>query len=139
MSIRRKLVGAVTATVASAAASGYYYRPIGDNDLDNTSGPKRNSTFMSKDSLCDRADVPPPLLYSFASSIVVLATASVTRMFMYLGGKFKVKEDSNYVNFVNRVKSRGKGVPLLTVRNDMWRNDSLFCDTSHLKFQIFVY
>ena len=124
MSIRRKLVGAVTATVASAAACGYYYRPIGDNDLDKTRGPQRNSTFMSKDSLPDRADVPPPLLYSIASSIVVLATASVTRMFMYWGGKFRVKEDSNYVNFVNRVKFREKGVPLLTVRNDMSWNDS---------------
>lgn len=124
MSFRRRVAGAVTLTVGSATGVAYYYRPIGDNELDKISGPKRNGTFMSKESLCDRANLPPPLLYSLASSTVIFATTIVTRVFMYFGGKFRVREDDNYINFVNRVRLREAGVPLLTVRYGILENSS---------------
>ena len=116
MHFGRKVAGATSLTLVSAAIVAHYYRPIGDNEIGSSSGPKRDGTFTSKDSLCDRANVPPPVLYRIASSSVVFATAAVTRVFMYLGGKFRVEEDENYYNFIRRVKGREDGVPLLTVR-----------------------
>lgn len=101
--------------MASSLGVSYYYRPIGDNEACETSGPKRNGFFMSKESLNDRATTPPPLLYSLASAIVIVATTSVTRIFIYCGGKLRVETDDNYVNFVSHVRRRAPGVPLITV------------------------
>lgn len=104
-------------TLAPVLGISYYYRPVGDNDeIDKKSGPKRNGLLTSEQSLCDRANVPPPLLYRMASAMIILATTSVTRVFIYCGGKFHVKDDKNYTNFINRVQRREHGVPLLTVR-----------------------
>lgn len=104
-------------TLAPVLGISYYYRPVGDNDeIDRRSGPKRAGPLTSEQSLCDRANIPPPLLYRIASALVILATTSVTRVFIYCGGKFYVKDDRNYTNFINRVQRREHGVPLITVR-----------------------
>lgn len=99
----------------------YYYPPlfdyltIGDNVVDNTRGPERTGFFISKRSLSDIANITPPLSYTIASSIVVFITTSITRTFLYFGGKFRVEEDENYKGFVERVKQREAGIPLITV------------------------
>jgi hypothetical protein len=112
--VGKKLAFASITGATAVAMTGYYYRPVGDN-ADDTSGPKRIGVLISKDSLCDRANLPPPILYSVASSIVIFTTTAITRTFMYCGGKFEVEEDKNYANFINRVKQRDPGVPLITV------------------------
>ena len=94
----------------------YFYRPVGDHDeVDKRGGPKRTDTFMSTEELCDRANMPPPLLYRLLSMIVVVGVTSLSRVFIYGCGKFRVREDKNYENFVNRVRERNPGVPLITV------------------------
>lgn len=102
-------------TLASSIGVSYYYRPIGDNEACEISGPKRTGIFMSKESLNDRATTPPPLLYSLASMIVIVATTTVTRVFIYCGGNLRVETDNNYINFVSHVRLRALGVPLITV------------------------
>ena len=102
-------------TLASSIGVSYYYRPVGDNEACERSGPRRNGLLISKESLSDRATTSPPLLYSLASAIVILATSSVTRIFIYCGGNFRVDADENYLNFISHVRRRAPGVPLITV------------------------
>ena len=110
--VRRLLLASVA---GSAAGVSYYYRPIGDNEANNSAGPKRSGITMSKEALCDRANVPPPMLYSLASATVIFVTASVSRIFIYCGGDFKVVEDDNYDHFLSLITKRESGIPLITV------------------------
>lgn len=113
----RTFVGLITAlTIVPGFGIAYYYRPIGDHDeMDKKSGPKRSGFFISKQSLCDRADISPPLLYRLLSVIVIVGVTCLSRIFIYGCGKFKIKKDKNYVNFLNQIRQRNPGVPLLTV------------------------
>jgi hypothetical protein len=113
----RSLLKIVTLVSVPAIGIGYYYRPLGDNDiLDTKSGPKRAGIMISPQGLCDRADIAPPLLYRVASGVVISVTSSLSRVFVYGCGRFNVKKDDNYSNFVSRVRQREPGVPLITVR-----------------------
>jgi hypothetical protein len=111
------LVGLVVAlTLVPGFGIAYYYRPIGDhNEMDSKSGPKRSGSFISKHGLCDRANIPPPLLYRLLSTILIVGVTSLSHVFIYGCGKFKIKKDENYANFLNRVRLRSPGVPLITV------------------------
>ena len=59
----------------------------------------------------------PQLLYHVGQHLVVFSCTTVSRVFMYLGGRFRVKEDDHYGTFVARVRRRDPGVPLITVSN----------------------
>lgn len=121
--VRRLLL----ATAAgSAAGVSYYYRPIGDDESNSSAGPKRSGISMSKEALCDRANMPPPMLYSMASAMVIFVTTSVSRIFIYCGGDFKVIEDDNYSHFISLIKSRKAGIPLITVSVRCYQ-DVLYC------------
>jgi hypothetical protein len=61
--VGKKIAFASLTGVTAVAITGYYYRPVGDNS-DDINGPKRIGVLISKDNLCDRANLPPPLLYS---------------------------------------------------------------------------
>lgn len=114
---RRTILGLITAlTFVPGFGIAYYYRPIGDHDeIDKKSGPKRDGFFISKQGLCERANIPPPLLYRLLSTIVIVGVASLSHVFIYGCGKFKIKKDMNYDNFLSRVRQRNPGVPLITV------------------------
>jgi hypothetical protein len=110
--VRRLLL---TSVAGSAAGVSYYYRPIGDNEPNSSKGPKRSGITLSKEGLCDRANIPPPMLYSLASAMVIFVTTTVGRIFIYCGGNFKVVEDDNYSHFLSLITKRESGVPLITV------------------------
>lgn len=110
--VRRLLL---TSVAGSAAGVSYYYRPTGDNEPNSSTGPKRSGITLSKEGLCDRANIPPPLLYSLASAMVIFVTTTVGRIFIYCGGNFKVVEDDNYSHFLSLIRKREAGVPLITV------------------------
>jgi hypothetical protein len=70
--------------------------------------------------LSDRASLPPTLqaqvmdrvpfpqlLYHVGQHLVVFSCTTVSRVFMYLGGRFRVKEDDHYGTFVARGRYRG--------------------------------
>ena len=133
MSALKQIVSHSTALCSAAAVAGVcfaiYYRPVGDNGADQTSVSNRNGTFMSPESLCDRADKLPPFPYRLASAAVILATTTVTRTFIYGGGKFHVQEDENYKNFLKRVQKREGGMPLLTVSSASGLKGGVICMT----------
>jgi hypothetical protein len=112
----RSLLKIATLVSVPAIGFGYYYRPVGDNDLlDTKSGPKRAGIMISPQGLCDRADIAPPLLYRVASGVIISVTSSLSRIFLYGCGRFDVKKDDNYNNFISQVRQREPGVPLITV------------------------
>ena len=124
LTVRRLLFVSVA---GSTAAVSYYYRPIGDYDSNNLAGPKRSGITMSKEALCDRADVAPPMLYSLASAMVIFVTTSVSRIFIYCGGNFKVVEDDHYSHFLTLVTNREPGIPLITVSVRCFLDTSCCC------------
>jgi hypothetical protein len=110
-------IGLITAlTLVPGFGIAYYYRPIGDHDeFDTKCGPKRYGGFISKQGLCDRANITPPLLYRLLSMILIVGVTSLSHVFIYGCGKFRITKDKNYANFLNRLRLRNRGSPLITV------------------------
>ena len=113
---------ASSAVVASSAAVAYYYRPLGDDGKETY---RKEKLFTSTYELSERSpqsnDVQmgpiSSILYQLAQHVVVFSCTTTTRMFLYLGGRFHVKEDEHYSHFVSTVRQRVPGVPLITVSN----------------------
>ena len=116
MAIRRL---ASSAVVASSAVA-YYYRPLGDDGKETC---RKEQLLTSTYELSERSsqsnDVQmgpvPSILYQLAQHVVVFSCTTTTRIFLYLGGRFHVKEDEHYFHFVSTVRERVPGVPLITV------------------------
>ncbi len=93
-----------------------YYRPLPNHDGDK-GGPRRQGPWISKHTLSDFADQPLPIIYDICRHFIIFITVNVSRLFLYGTGKFKIKFNEKYYNFVNKVRHRDPGVPLITVSN----------------------
>ena len=136
-------LGAAVATAAGAVS--YYYRPLYDETSDGGCSREKH-TFTSTSELCDRANqIPemqmgscpaPSLLYRLAQHVVVFSCTTTSRIFLYFGGQFRVKEDEHYAHFVATVRRRDPGVPLITVSNHRSMLDDPFLMASVLPLQM---
>ena len=136
-------LGAAVATAAGGVS--YYYRPLYDH-ASNGGSSRENHTFTSTSELCDRANQTPEmqmgscpapsLVYRLAQHIVVFSCTTTSRIFLYFGGQFRVKEDEHYAHFVATVRRRDPGVPLITVSNHRSMLDDPFLMASVLPLQM---
>ena len=77
----------------------------------------RKASFVSPKNLSDVSDMPEPLSLQIARRISICLTVCVGRAFLMGTGDFRILDDKNYENFVNKVKARSSGIPLITVSN----------------------
>lgn len=122
---RPRHLAAIVGAVSLATTT--YYRPV--PDAKDGSGPRRyDRFFLSEENLNDHADRERPILYRLAQRVAILATVTVTRAFLYYGGKLNIIYDENYHNFLEKTLTRDPDVAIITVAN----HRSMFDDPSIL-------
>lgn len=101
-------VGMTTACFGSAV----FFRPIPKDDDKDT-----KHDYLSSRNLADYADHTPSIPILIARQVSIFLTVCLGRMFLMGTGKFRIVEDENYRNFVEKALSRSKSVGMVTVSN----------------------
>mmetsp|Transcript_22849 Transcript_22849/g.49433 ORF Transcript_22849/g.49433 Transcript_22849/m.49433 type:complete len:428 (+) Transcript_22849:305-1588(+) len=118
---------------AASMTSAWYYRPIADTNTKSKQPILENNNDRANESFCAPYTSPPwsrervPILLEWARRISIGVTTVAIRLLMTTYGKYEIKDDEHYHNFLETVLGGNDRIPnqgLITVSN----HRSLFDD-----------
>lgn len=108
---RRILI--VTGCVCGPA---WWWRPQGLRADDLAAKPRRDG-WISKQGFTDNGDKQTPIPLAISRQVILFFGVTLGRLWLTMAGKFSIKDDANYRNFVEQVLARDPDTPLMTVSN----------------------
>ncbi|CAM9633722.1 unnamed protein product [Ascophyllum nodosum] len=102
--LRKAVLAGAGALGVSSAVAAYIYRP-------------RPWADPPEDPLCERAEQDDDFLMKTSRVITFVTGTAAFSLLVHVLNKFEIKDDEHYRVFVEAVRNRPSGVPLLTVAN----------------------